>query len=48
MAIERANKMLFDDTDDVKALHGKLLLSEVSSTGSRCLQDAHKGNSERQ
>jgi hypothetical protein len=29
MAIERANKMLFDDTDDVKALHGKLLLSEV-------------------
>lgn len=29
MAIERANKMLFDDTDDIKALHGKLLLSEV-------------------
>ncbi len=29
MQIERANKMLFDDTDRVKALHGKLLLSEV-------------------
>lgn len=42
MAIERANKMLFDDTDDVKALHGKLLLSEVSI--SRCLQEVNKGN----
>lgn len=30
MAVERANKMLFDDTDDVRALHSKLLLSEVS------------------
>lgn len=30
MAIERANKVLFDATDDVKALHSKLLLSEVS------------------
>jgi hypothetical protein len=29
MAIERANKVLFDATDDVKALHSKLLLSEV-------------------
>ena len=32
MAIERANKVLFDATDDVKALHSKLLLSEVSCT----------------
>jgi hypothetical protein len=32
MAIERANKVLFDATDDVKALHSKLLLSEVSRT----------------
>jgi hypothetical protein len=31
MAIERANKGLFDATDDVKALHSKLLLSEVST-----------------
>jgi hypothetical protein len=30
MAIERANKMLYDDTDDVRALHGKLMLSEAS------------------
>lgn len=29
LAIERANKVLFDATDDVKALHSKLLLSEV-------------------
>lgn len=29
MAIERANKVLFDATDDVRALHSKLLLSEV-------------------
>lgn len=29
MQIERANKMLFDETDRVKALHGKMLLSEV-------------------
>lgn len=29
MAIERANKVLFDAEDDVKALHSKLLLSEV-------------------
>lgn len=29
MALERANKMLYDETDDIKALHGKLLLSEV-------------------
>lgn len=30
MALERANKMLFDETDDIKALHSKLQLSEVS------------------
>lgn len=29
LACERANKMLFDETDDVKALHSKLMLSEV-------------------
>lgn len=29
LALERANKMLFDETDDVKGLHGKLQLSEV-------------------
>jgi hypothetical protein len=39
MAIERANKMLFDDTDDVKALHGKLQLSEVSTYYCSCVQD---------
>jgi hypothetical protein len=33
MAIERANKVLFDATDDVKALHSKLLLSEVRHIG---------------
>lgn len=38
MAIERANKMLFDDTDDVKALHGKLLLSEVLAENQALVQ----------
>jgi hypothetical protein len=38
MAIERANKMLFDDTDDVKALHGKLLLSEVRACRTKTTQ----------
>ncbi len=27
--IERANKILFDETDRVKAFHGKMLLSDV-------------------
>lgn len=27
--IERANKMLFDDTDKVKAFHSRLLMSDV-------------------
>merc|ERR1711959_310836 len=29
MAIERANKMLYDDNDRVKAFHSNLLLSDV-------------------
>lgn len=29
MAIERANKMLYDDSDKVKAFHSNLLLSDV-------------------
>merc|ERR1712060_664847 len=29
LAIERANKMLYDSTDRVKALHSKLLLTDV-------------------
>jgi len=29
LQIERANKMLYDDTDRVKSFHGKLLLSDV-------------------
>eukprot|EP00878_Enallax_costatus_P034326 GHUV01038051.1.p1 GENE.GHUV01038051.1~~GHUV01038051.1.p1 ORF type:complete len:163 (+),score=48.34 GHUV01038051.1:328-816(+) len=29
LALERANKMLFDETDDIKGLHGKLQLAET-------------------
>ena len=29
LAIERANKMLYDSTDRVKSLHSKLLLADV-------------------
>merc|ERR1711959_286057 len=29
MAIERANKMLYDDSDNVKTFHSNLLLSDV-------------------
>lgn len=44
MAIERANKMLFDDTDDVKALHSKLQLSEVCAGDSFGLREWCQAN----
>jgi len=31
LALQRANKMLHDESDKVKTLHGRLLLSEVMS-----------------
>jgi hypothetical protein len=42
MAIERANKVLFDATDDVKALHSKLLLSEVGRAVADLQHSSHK------
>lgn len=41
LAIQRANKMLHDEGDRVKALHGRLLLSEVIAQN-RALAE-HKG-----
>ncbi|KAL1529271.1 hypothetical protein AB1Y20_000225 [Prymnesium parvum] len=38
LAIERANKMLYDSTDRVKALHSKLMLSDVLHERERQLE----------
>ena len=35
LAIERANKMLYDSTDRVKSLHSKLLLADVMQVAAR-------------
>ena len=40
LAIERANKMLYDSTDRVKALHSKLLMTDVLQERVRLLNTA--------
>ena len=38
MQIERANKILFDETDKVKALHSKLALSDAMQENDQLIQ----------
>merc|ERR1719454_1668032 len=38
LAIERANKMLYDSTDRVKALHSKLMLADVMEERERQIE----------